>query len=308
MVIHSGATRGPTVRGADQVELATWDLGGDGPGLLLSHATGFHGRIWAPLAAVLTPRYHLFAIDHRGHGSSGHAPNGRYDDWEVFTDDLLAVVDALAAASLIERSNLFGAGHSLGGAILMLAAQRRPGLFRALYCYEPIMVPPQPPGEPARPNELTGLTRRRRETFPTLEAARANYASKPPFASFVPEALDAYVEGAFVPRADGTMGLSCRAAEESSVYEGAYRHHAYEQLGQMDVPVTVACGEFGGDLGLDLLGDIAARLPHGRLEPTAGCGHFGPMEAPDRVANAIVATLEAGAGGATSTRTVTPPR
>jgi pimeloyl-ACP methyl ester carboxylesterase len=285
------------------VEVATWDLGGDGPGLLLSHATGFHGRLWAPLAAILGTRYHLVAIDHRGHGSSGHAPDGRYDDWDVLTDDLLAVIDALSDASLIDPSNLFGAGHSLGGAILMLAAQRRPGVFRALYCYEPIMVPPLHPGEAPRTNQLTELTLRRRETFPSLEAARANYAAKPPFASFAPEALDAYVEGAFVPRADGTVGLSCRATEESSVYEGAYRHHAYEHLGDIDIPVTVACGEFGGDLGLDLLGDIAGRLPHGRLEPTAGCGHFGPMEAPDRVAAAILASLEAA-----STRTVTPPR
>jgi pimeloyl-ACP methyl ester carboxylesterase len=281
------------VTGAGGVEIATWDLGGAGPALLLSHATGFHGRAWEPLAPRLEANHHVWALDHRGHGSSGHSPDGRYEDWNRFTDDLLAVVDALAGASLLDPGDLVGAGHSLGGAVLLLAAQRRPDLFRSLYCYEPIIFPPPAPDQEPRPNHLAAVALRRRETFVSLEAARANYASKPPFSRFTPEALDAYLAGGFVPRADGSVGLCCRPAEESSVYEGAFRHDAYRHLGAVGIPVTVACGESGGDLGLDLLGDLAGRLPRGRLEPIAGCSHFGPFEAPDVVADAILVALSA---------------
>lgn len=133
MVNPSLARRGPTVTGSGGVEIATWDLGGSGPPLLLSHATGFHGLVWEPLASGLGAHHHLWALDHRGHGSSGHDPDGRYDDWDRFTDDLLAVIDALGAASLLDPADLRGAGHSLGAAILILAAQRRPGVFRSLY-------------------------------------------------------------------------------------------------------------------------------------------------------------------------------
>jgi pimeloyl-ACP methyl ester carboxylesterase len=280
------------VAGADGVEIATWDLGGSGPALLLSHATGFHGRTWSPLAPRLGTRHHVWALDHRGHGSSGHSPDGRYDDWDRFADDLLAVVDALTVASLVDPGDLRAAGHSLGGAVLLLAAQRRPGLFRSLYCYEPIVFPPPSDREPP-PNRLADVALRRRETFVSLEAARANYASKPPFSRFAPAALDAYLAGGFTPRADGSVGLCCRPAEESSVYEGASRHGAYLGLRDVDIPVTVACGESGGDLGLDLLGDLAGRLPQGRLEPTKGCSHFGPFEAPDVVADAILDTVSA---------------
>jgi pimeloyl-ACP methyl ester carboxylesterase len=285
--------RGPTVTCADGVEIATWDLGGSGPALLLSHATGFHGRMWEPLAPRLGTRHHVWALDHRGHGSSGHSPDGRYDDWDRFTDDLLAVVDALAGASLLDPGDLRAAGHSLGGAVLLLAAQRRPSLFRSLYCYEPIVLHPPAPNQGPPHNRLADVALRRRETFVSVQAARANYASKPPFSRFAPAALDAYLAGGFTPRADGSVGLCCRPAEESSVYEGASRHGAYLGLGDVDIPVTVGCGESGGDLGLDLLGDLADRLPQGRLEPIRGCSHFGPFEAPEMVADAILTAVSA---------------
>jgi hypothetical protein len=47
-----------TVRSTDGVELAVHDLGGEGPVLLVSHATGFHGRCYLPLATHLATRFH----------------------------------------------------------------------------------------------------------------------------------------------------------------------------------------------------------------------------------------------------------
>lgn len=272
--------------GAGGVEIATWDLGGRGPVLVLSHATGFHSRCWSPLAGYLGRHHRVWALDHRGHGASGHAADGRYDDWSLLTDDLLATLDALGL------DGVAGAGHSLGGAVLLLAQQRRPSAFTSLYCYEPIVVAPAQRDEGRRHNRLSPLSRKRRETFPSVDDARRNYAAKAPFSRFSPAALDAYVEGAFTRRAAGTVGLCCRPAEEASVYEGAFVHHAYEGLASVTIPVTVAGGGDGGDLGLDVLGDLADQLPRGRLETYEGLTHFGPMEDPGRVAAAILRTVD----------------
>ena len=54
-------------------------------------------------------------------------------EWDGFADDVLAVVDAWGVDDLV------AVGHSKGGAALLLAEQRRPGTFAALFCYEPVV-------------------------------------------------------------------------------------------------------------------------------------------------------------------------
>ncbi|MGH9062298.1 MAG: alpha/beta fold hydrolase, partial [Acidimicrobiales bacterium] len=115
MLAPPAAPAGPVVRSGDGIDLQTWDLGGDGPALLLIHATGFHGRCWLPLAPALAERFHVWAYDQRGHGASGHTAAGDYRDWSSFVDDCLAVVDHLG----LEQP--YAAGHSLGGAVGLLA-------------------------------------------------------------------------------------------------------------------------------------------------------------------------------------------
>ena len=99
----------------DGNRVAVHDLGGSGPPLLLAHATGFHGMVWAPVAARLAEHFRCISFDERGHGDSDPAPGGDYD-WNGFATDALAVVDALGLGP-----ELVAAGHSCGGALLLLA-------------------------------------------------------------------------------------------------------------------------------------------------------------------------------------------
>jgi pimeloyl-ACP methyl ester carboxylesterase len=279
---------GPRVAGAGDVEIATWDLGGDGPPLVLLHATGFHAGVWLPLAPTLRATHRLWAIDQRGHGASGHRTDGDYRDWSLFVDDLLAVVDALDLGDA--GRGLAGVGHSLGGAVLLLAEQRRPGLWRAAYCYEPVVLPPEDRSEMHEDNALARIAAKRRATFASRRDALDNYRSKPPFAAFAPESLDAYVQHAFLDRADGSVALACTPAEEATIYRGAPEHHAWEHLATTTLPVTLAGS--AEDEGLArLLPGAAARLPHARLVRYDGLSHFGPMEDPRRVAADIAASV-----------------
>lgn len=284
---------GPRVETDAGIELATWSFGGDGPPLLLAHPAGFHGRAWDPLATALTTRFSVWALDHRGHGASGHASDGRYDDWRVFADDVLAVVDALSAASLVDPSELRGGGHSLGGTALLMATQRRRGLFRSLFCYEPIVPSPDFVRRGLSSNPLVEITLRRRESFPSLEAVRESYATKPPFKQFTEAALDAYVTGGFTQCPDGTVRLACRPTEESSIYAGGLLHDCYQRLGEVIEPVTFARGDADGETAAAPSVDgLPSLVPHATLQIIPGCGHFGPMEEPARLAEIMVAALE----------------
>jgi pimeloyl-ACP methyl ester carboxylesterase len=264
--------------------LAVHELGGSGRPTLLSHATGLHGAVWEPMAAALAPGLEKWAIDFRAHGASVVPPDYPLD-WAGYTDDVLTVVDGLGLAA----GSILGVGHSMGGAALVMAEQRRPGTFAGLWLFEPILPPPGAlPTDGTGRNPMAEGALRRRATFPSSAEALANYASKPPLSRLRADALHAYVRHGFVPDAsgDGSVRLACRPADEARTFQEAGAHDGFPRLGEVACPVVVACGDeaFGPALFAE---PIADAIPKGRLERFDLIGHFGPLEAPEVVAAAV---------------------
>ena len=170
-------------------------------------------------------------------------------------DDVLAVVDDLGLAGCR------GVGHSMGGTALLLAEQRRPGTFAALWLYEPIVVPPDMV-RPGSPNGMAEGARRRRPGFPDRGAAFANFSSKPPLSALSDEALQAYVDHGLRDRPDGdAVELKCTPETEARVFEGSSGMETFADLGEVACPVTVAVG--GEGIGPALFGPLVAdALPH----------------------------------------------
>ena len=263
----------------DDVEIKVHDLGGEGPPLLLAHATGFHGRVWEPLAAHLAG-FHRWSIDLRAHGDSD-APSDRPLEWYGFADDVLSVIDALG----LEKP--FGVGHSKGAASLLLAEQARPRTFRALYLFEPVVVPTDAVTGYNPDNPLSNGARRRRDTFDSFDAASSNYASKPPFNTLHPEVLRAYVDHGFAENADGTVSLKCLPANEAEVYAHGMSHHAFAALNEISCPTTIAMGV--EDTVPAIFGRaIADAIPHGTVASFPDLAHFGPLEDPATIASSIL--------------------
>jgi pimeloyl-ACP methyl ester carboxylesterase len=268
----------PTFPSTDGIRIAAWDFGGEGPPVLLAHATGFHGKVWQPLASRLEG-LHRYAFDERGHGDSP-APPGFEFEWSGFADDALATVDGFA----LDRP--YGVGHSAGGAALLMAEAARPGTFRALYVWEPVVMPFDAPPAP-QDNPLTEGALRRRDVFPSRDEAYTNFASKPPFSALDPDALRAYVDHGFTDTEDGAVRLKCRPVDEAQMYRMGSAHHAFSRFPEVHCPVVVACGETSTAFGPALIELQAARLPHARTEVLPGLGHFGPLEDPATVAASI---------------------
>ncbi|MBA2626317.1 MAG: alpha/beta hydrolase [Acidimicrobiia bacterium] len=274
------------VASSDGVTLAVHDLGGDGPPVLLCHATGFHGLVWAPLARFLADGYRVWSLDFRGHGLSTSPAGGDFV-WQGFADDVLATLDALAPQLGGEAP--FGVGHSMGGVALLLAEAAHPGTFAALACYEPIVFPPSE--GPARDNPLAAGALRRRDVFASRDEAFANFAAKPPLSALAPEALRAYVDHGFEDRPDGTVRLRCRPEHESAVYTAASQHPGWRRLAEVACPTTVLAGEHSDAIDPGVAGAQVARLPAGRLQVANGLGHFGPLDDPGAFAGALETAL-----------------
>lgn len=272
-----------TVTASDGTQVAVHQLGGEGPPLVLVHATGFCGPVLGPLAAELSADFSCVAPDLRGHGDSGRPVDLSYD-WAGFALDVAAVVEGLG----LERP--LGFGHSCGGAALLLAEQGHRGLFEGLFCFEPIVGAPGPNRRKGH-SSLAAATRRRREVFPSREAAYANFVSKPPFATFDPRALRAYVEHGFEQIGEGGVRLKCRREDEAAIFEMSGRHDAFRHLGDVACPVTVACGSESPTMGPPACAAVVSRLPVGCLEVLRGLGHLAPLEHPSAVAAAAARAL-----------------
>ena len=70
------------------------DLGGRGSPLLICHATGFCGQAYLPLAELLAPHHHVFAIDFRGHGDAPTPEDGDFA-WLRMTAEVEAAAEAI---------------------------------------------------------------------------------------------------------------------------------------------------------------------------------------------------------------------
>jgi pimeloyl-ACP methyl ester carboxylesterase len=113
----------------DGTELGYW-TSGEGPPLVLVHGLlGDHNR-WAPMRAYLDPHFTVHAMDRRGRGASGDAPD--YESSRE-VDDVIAVVEAVAQAAG-GRVDLYG---SSGGGLYSLAAATRTAAVRRLVLFEP---------------------------------------------------------------------------------------------------------------------------------------------------------------------------
>lgn len=275
----------PSSRG---VTVALHDLGGPGAGaepLIICHATGMHGPMYAPLAAAgLTRRFHVWALDFRGHGASTAPDDGDFA-WEGMADDLVACLGAIGVAQA------HVVGHSMGGGSILLAEQRAPGTVLGAYLYEPIVMSQDYLALRAGDNPMSAAARRRREVFASREEVLARYASRPPLNVLRADALWRYVEHGFVDLPDGTVQLACRAESEARTFEGS-RSVLLENCVGITAPVVVGRGDAEEGPGPAMMAaPLAETLPNARLVTYPHLGHFGPFEAPHQIASDILAAF-----------------
>lgn len=268
------------------VRLHVVDWGGDGPPLLLVHATGFHARMWDPYAERLRGRFRVLALDQRGHGDSDQ-PRERFA-WEQGAEDVAAVIRALDIAGCS------AAGHSSGGTAVAVCAARYPGSIRRLVLIDPV-VPDSRRTRPERPgtNPMAARTRRRRAVWdspPAFAEAMGRHAA---FARWRPEFLWLYAAHGLRRRSDGRYELKCTPELEAQVYEGTATYDPWPALDRLAVPALLLRATASQDGRAALSPEVPRRIPHCRDLPIAAT-HFIPMEEPEAVLAALEQFLDDG--------------
>ncbi len=273
------------------VDIALQDWGGDGPLALLHHANGFCAALWVQVAERLRDRFHVIAMDARGHGDSSMpapGPVAEAFDWMTMAGDVAAVVAELLKESG-DRQLELGLGHSFGGTLILAVESARPGVFGKLVLADPV-VPPTAEmlaeqGWGDRP-PLAEFARRRRALWPNREEARAHLGGKPLFASWTSRALDLYIGEGLREREDGQVELKCSGEVEALIFEASGSLDLFECTPRVAAQSLFLWAR-NGNFPRTVYEELCKGMPEA-LILDAEAGHLIPMEAPDWVADRVL--------------------
>jgi pimeloyl-ACP methyl ester carboxylesterase len=269
------------------------------PDIVFLHATGFNARTYRALLAPLGDKFHVLALDARGHGLT-QLPAGvfGYTSWRRHRDDLIAVLEHFTAPVTL-------AGHSMGATVSLLVAGRRNDLVSGLALLDPVILPAagyamfELPLSPLLQRYSMPLARgaaNRRARFESREAAIAAFTGRGVFKSFPPEMIADYVADGLIEDGKGGFKLACRPVYEAATY-CAQRHDPWSALRRVTDPLVLLRAERNSTIAEASMHRVAAIKPDARVATVEGAGHMLPMERPDRARAAIeTAALMARAG------------
>jgi pimeloyl-ACP methyl ester carboxylesterase len=248
---------------------SAYSIAGEGPPVLLVHGVGARGQVWDKVVQRLAPHYRCISYDLRGHGGSDGA------DQPFGLDQFVADLEALRALLDIEKAHIVG--HSLGGMIAPAYAHAYPSHARSL-------------------SLVSTAAFRSPEAFANLAAfVKRIDAGGPP--AVLGTLLDRWFTDRF--RQEHADVVAARREQvlqlDSRVYRETYNVFATAETGQwladIKVPTLVMTGEFDMGCGPALNRKMAETIPQAVLKILPGLRHSILVEAPDTVADALLAFL-----------------
>jgi pimeloyl-ACP methyl ester carboxylesterase len=232
-----------------------YEVHGSGPGVAFVHGSGGHHAAWWQQVVALRDSYSVITLDLRGFGGTRW---GEEHDARAFPGDILAVLDAVAAAGGPARSVLIG--QSIGAAAALRAALDRPDRVAGVVLAHSLGG--------MRHEELTALVR----------ADRAEAEKLPVLDRLLTPAFRERQPGlAFLFRQMGTFNTATMADLRNLNSDGP----ALEEVDAAPFRVMLLAGERDAVLSPATVRRAGELLPGARVEIVPGAPHSMYWETPD---------------------------
>jgi pimeloyl-ACP methyl ester carboxylesterase len=258
------------------IDLAAERWPGGRPVVILLHEGVSDRRGWRDMPGLLAPRLTVVAYDRRGFGDTPPSP-GPF----THVDDLLAVLDEVAdgPAWLV--------GASAGGGLALDTALTAPDRVAGLVLLgTAVSGAPEPELDPDtqrfghRWDEAIAAgdqdEMNRLDTWVWLDGPAQAEGRVSGAARDLALAMNAVIIANDVPEDAGASGVK-----------------AWDRLGEIQVPVTVACGDLDVPYLFTRSRELARRLPNARYETLPGRAHQPYLEDPAEVAQLVVRAVTA---------------
>lgn len=253
------------------MSVARYDISGSGPDLLMVHGIGANRHVWDSLIEHLSPYFRCISYDLPGHGVSEIPPTPM--TLEELVTDLERLQDALG----ITKAHVIG--HSLGGMIGPAYARHRPDRVLSLGLLSTAAF--RSPEDSAKVKAVvSGM--RARSVAADLDVLNTRWFTDD-FAHRHPEIIERRRQQVLDTDPDVFLNVFDIYAEtEMSPW-----------LSEIHQPALVLTGENDGGCNPGLNRQIATALPNSRLVILPDVKHAILLEAPDAVANELLAFWQA---------------
>lgn len=255
------------------------------PRLVFAHANGFPGLSYRSLLNPLAETFDLHPLDRLGH----HPDYPVNHNWGNLVDELLSYLPE-------SDTPLLGVGHSLGGTLMAMAADKQPERF----CGVIMLDPPLMLGKDAWAMKAAkrfgfvdrvtpaGKTLGRRTVWPSREAMANSLGRRGLFRRFTPEALNDYIEAGTRLLDDGSAELTFDPRIEVEIFR-----HLPDHLSRLPQRLGVPIELVAGNESHLLTASRIKRLRRKGLSVSEVPGtHMFPMEHPDETRAAILAAWQ----------------
>lgn len=271
------------------------------PLLHFSHGNSFPAGTYSQLLDLLGRDYDVRSIDMHGHDPAFPVDDG----WRSLVAELIARLESYGEPAIL-------VGHSLGGALSLMAAYERPDLARCVVMLDSPVVAGWRAAlwslakrlgwgvklSPAR------LSFKRRNVWPDRQSAYEHFASKPIFAAWAPGVLHDYLDSGLAPHPEGVQ-LRFTREVETDIYSTL--PHDMGKVLAAPFPVPVGCIAGTHSEEMRMAGLSATRQLVGPNLVMVEGGHLYPMEQPAltaRLAGEMIENLLGGRQDSRSGRSV----
>lgn len=265
------------------------DFGGNGDVIHLAHANGFPAQSYQKLVDELIPYYHVIGMNARPLWDN--SPFSDFHSWREAADDLIRFLDEQ------HLKNVIGIGHSFGSICTVIAANKRPDLFKKLVLIEPVILPNWvyvvsailPKFLMKKINPIVKKTLTRTESWKSRTAVFAHFRSKKVFEQLGDGSLWDYVNAVTDEAENGEARLNYSKEWEAQIFLTVI--NPWKNLKKLKHPFIAFRGETSDTITKEVWAHWKSVNRTGTLIEMKNAGHLVPLEEPKLLANEILRFL-----------------